>query len=102
MWNYVGIVRRAKRLKLVEQRLTPILSEINEHFHDYLLTPDLVELRNITVIAELIVRSATLRLESRGLHYIVDYPNHDDAHFKHDTILCRKHNQGGSHADSLT
>ena len=95
MWNYVGIVRREKRLQLVEKRLTPILSEIKEHFHDYLLTPDLVELRNITVIAELIVRSATLRKESRGLHYIVDYPNHDDVHFKRDTVLCRGSNQGG-------
>ena len=103
MWNYVGIVRREKRLQLVEQRLNPIFSEIKEHFHDYLLTPDLIELRNITVIAELIVRSATLRLESRGLHYIVDYPNHDDLHFRHDTILYRKkHPRGdGPCCDSL-
>ncbi len=89
MWNYVGIVRREKRLQLVQRRLGPILEEIREHFHDYLLTPDLVELRNIAVVAELIIRSAAARKESRGLHYIVDYPGHDDAHFKKDTVLAR-------------
>jgi L-aspartate oxidase len=89
MWNYVGIVRREKRLELVKRRLAPILTETREHFHDYLLTPDLVELRNIAVIAELIVRSASFRKESRGLHYMVDYPGRDDAHFQKDTVLCR-------------
>ena len=95
MWNYVGIVRREKRLELVERRLAPILTEIREHFHDYLLTPDLVELRNIAVIAELIVRSASLRRESRGLHYIVDYPERDDQHFQKDTVICRQRYGGG-------
>jgi L-aspartate oxidase len=89
MWNYVGIVRREKRLQLVERRLAPILTEIREHFHDYLLTPDLVELRNLAVVAELIVRSASLRKESRGLHYMVDYPERDDVHFSGNTQLCR-------------
>lgn len=87
MWNYVGIVRREKRLRLVERSLVPILEETQEHFHEYLLTPDLIELRNIAVIAELIVRSASLRKESRGLHYIVDYPKRDDEHFRGDTVL---------------
>ena len=95
MWNYVGIVRREKRLQLVERRLAPILAEIREHFHDYLLTPDLVELRNIAIIAELIVRSASLRKESRGLHYIVDYPERDDVHFHKDTVLTRKRQEKG-------
>ena len=95
MWNYVGIVRREKRLELVERRLAPILMETSEHFHDYLLTPDLVELRNIAVIAELIVRSASLRKESRGLHYIVDYPHRDDVHFQRDTVICRRRHEGG-------
>jgi len=90
MWNYVGIVRREKRLQLVKRRLEPILAETREHFYDYLLTPDLVELRNITVIAELIVRSASLRKESRGLHYMVDYPERDDVHFGGDTVLCKQ------------
>ncbi len=89
MWNYVGIVRREKRLRLVRRRLAPILEEIREHFHDYLLTPDLVELRNIAIVAELIVQSASLRKESRGLHYIVDYPERDDRHFRCNTVLQR-------------
>jgi len=89
MWNYVGIVRREKRLKLVRRRIHPIFEEISEHFHDYLLTPDLVELRNIAVIAELIIRSAECRKESRGLHYMVDYPQHDDKRFKCDTVFSR-------------
>ena len=87
MWNYVGIVRREKRLQLARRRIAPLLMEIKEHFDDYLLTADLIELRNIAVIADLIIRSASLRKESRGLHYIVDYPQKDDVHFKKDTIL---------------
>jgi len=87
MWNYVGIVRREKRLQLVRRRLAPILEEIREHFYDFLLTPDLVELRNIAVIAELIIRSAGMRKESRGLHYMVDYPKRDDKHFAKETLL---------------
>jgi len=90
MWNYVGIVRSEKRLKLVKKRLAPILREIAHHFRDYLLTPDLVELRNISLVAELIVQSSLIRKESRGLHAIVDYPQQNDNDWRHDTILSRR------------
>ncbi len=90
MWDYVGIVRRKKRLELMQTRLGWMLKEIKEHFYDYLLTPDLVELRNLAVVAELIVQSASLRKESRGLHYILDYPEKNDRDFANDTILQRK------------
>ena len=90
MWNYVGIVRREKRLQLVQRRIAPVLEEIKEHFHDFLLTPDLIELRNIAVVAELIIQCAGMRRESRGLHYIVDYPGHDDQYYKQDTVLVRR------------
>ena len=90
MWNYVGIVRSERRLALVKKRLAPILREIAHHFRDYFLTPDLVELRNIALVAELIVQSSLIRKESRGLHAIVDYPHQDDVNWRHDTILSRR------------
>ena len=87
MWDYVGIVRRKKRLTLMQTRLNYMLEEIKEHFYDYLLTPDLVELRNLAVIADLIVQSASVRKESRGLHFILDYPTKNDTDWIRDTIL---------------
>ncbi len=87
MWDYVGIVRRKKRLDLIQTRLSWMLTEIKEHFYDYLLTPDLIELRNLAVIADLIVQSASLRRESRGLHYILDYPEKNDREYLRDTVL---------------
>jgi L-aspartate oxidase len=90
MWNYVGIVRSERRLGLVKKRLAPMLREIAHHFRDYFLTPDLVELRNISLVAELIVQSSIRRKESRGLHYLVDYPQQDDVNWHHDTILSRR------------
>jgi len=90
MWNYVGIVRSERRLELVKKRLAPILREVAQHFRDYLLTPDLVELRNISLVAELIVQSSLIRKESRGLHALVDYPEQDDANWRRDTMLSRR------------
>lgn len=90
MWNYVGIVRTEKRLALVQERLEVITREVNQHYRDYLLTPDLVELRNIAIVAELIVRCALSRKESRGLHFMADYPGVDDEKFRKDTIISPK------------
>ena len=100
MWNYVGIVRTEKRLALVQERLRVIVGEVNQHYHDYILTPDLIELRNIAQVAELIVRCACIRKESRGLHYLVDFPRPDDAHWKKDTIIQRQDGEPGLSACS--
>jgi len=89
MWNYVGIVRSEKRLHLVRERLAPVIAEVNQHYRDYLLTPDLVELRNIARVADLIIQSAIIRKESRGLHFVVDYPHRDNVNWLRDTVLCR-------------
>ena len=78
MWNYVGIVRSERRLTLIRKQLAPLVSDVNNFFHEYHLTPNLIELRNLALIADLIVKSATSRKESRGLHFMQDYPKQDD------------------------
>ena len=77
MWNYVGIVRNSKRLELARQRIISITREIESLFANHKITRNMVELRNIAQVSQLIVESAMLRKESRGLHYTTDYPESD-------------------------
>lgn len=79
MWDYVGIVRTNKRLERARRRIGNLRREIQQYYFDYLVTPDLLELRNIAAVGELIVRSAIHRHESRGLHYTLDYLAKDPA-----------------------
>jgi L-aspartate oxidase len=86
MWNYVGIVRTNRRLRRARKRIDLVQEEIQTHYWDFKLTGDLVELRNLATVAELVVECALRRRESRGLHYNTDYPD-SDTRFLRDTVL---------------
>ena len=88
MWNYVGIVRSDSRLARAARRLQLIKQEVYGYYWDHLIDSDLIELRNLVEVAELVVRSATARKESRGLHYTIDYPERDDTKWLHDTVIA--------------
>ena len=87
MWSYVGIVRTNKRLQRAQHRINLLHEEINEYYTNFRVSSDLLELRNLVTTADLIVQSAMLRHESRGLHYSRDYPN--TLPQTHNTILQR-------------
>jgi len=90
MWDYVGIVRTNKRLERAERRIHTLRQEIRQYYLDYLVNHDILELRNIAAVAELIIRSAQARKESRGLHYTLDYPETDKTSRAVDTIIADK------------
>ncbi len=87
MWDYVGIVRSNQRLQRAMHRLELLKDEIAEYYQNYRVSSDLLELRNLVIVAELIIRCALARKESRGLHYTIDYPELDKSEPAKNTIL---------------
>ncbi|MFA6438988.1 MAG: FAD-binding protein, partial [Bacteriovoracaceae bacterium] len=87
MWDYVGIVRSNHRLERAQRRIRLILEEVKDFYKRTKVTEELIELRNLSCVADLIIKSALLRKESRGLHFTTDYITSDDIHWLKDTVI---------------
>lgn len=95
MWDYVGIVRTTKRLQRAQRRIKLLKEEVTDYYGNFRISKDLLELRNLLLVAELIVESALKRKESRGLHYTVDFPIADTADKAKNTIIASFESKNG-------
>ncbi|NOZ61919.1 MAG: L-aspartate oxidase [Calditrichaeota bacterium] len=93
MWDYVGIVRSTLRLKRAQRRINLIVREIESFYKKTIITDGMLELRNIALVAQLIINCALHRKESRGLHFTTDYPHRDDARWLRDTVIVQKNDK---------